>query len=89
MRFSCFTAYDGDEAIERARKLKPRAIVMGVVMPRMNGIDAGMHILDEQPDCKMFFFSGQAATADLLNIAQDRGYSFSIHAEAGAPRRSR
>jgi CheY-like chemotaxis protein len=55
--FTCFTAYDGDEAIERARKLKPRAIVMGVVMPRMNGIDAGMHILDEQPDCKMFFLA--------------------------------
>jgi CheY-like chemotaxis protein len=79
--FTCFTAYDGDEAIERARESKPRAIVMGVIMPRMNGIEAGMHIHDEQPDCKLFFMSGWAGSADLANDARARGYDFSIMAK--------
>jgi YesN/AraC family two-component response regulator len=33
-------ASDGQEAVEKARKLQPDVILMDVSMPRMNGVEA-------------------------------------------------
>lgn len=74
--FCCAPAYDGLQAIEVARQFRPSLIIMGVLMPYMNGVDAAMRISDEQPDCEIIFFSGHAASVDLLNSAVARGYNF-------------
>ena len=39
-------AGDGREAIELARKLRPRVIVMDIAMPKLNGIEATRQIVD-------------------------------------------
>ena len=46
-------AEDGDEAVRIAQELKPEAIVMDVIMPRMNGIDACRDILDLLPETRI------------------------------------
>jgi len=39
-RYVLRTARDGEEAIERARSEQPDLILLDVVMPKMNGLDA-------------------------------------------------
>ena len=72
--YTCAAAYDGDEAIEKAREFQPNLVITGVIMPRMNGIEAAKRIVDEQPACEILFFSGQAYCIDLEAAA--KGYNF-------------
>lgn len=46
-------ASDGDEAIERARALKPDVILIDLQMPRLGGLDAIQVILSETPDSRI------------------------------------
>ena len=49
-----------------------------VMMPRMTGVDLAIHFREAQPDCKVLLFSGQAATADLLEKARAQGHDFDL-----------
>lgn len=71
--YPCGAAYDGDEAIELARQLRPKLIIMDIMMPRMNGIDAARRIQEEQPDCEVIFFTACSASAVLIEEALARG----------------
>ena len=46
-------ASNGFQGIDLALKLRPDVIVMDIVMPEMNGIDATLAILKEWPEAKM------------------------------------
>ena len=54
-------------------------------MPDMNGIDAAIQIRSFLPKCKILLFSGQAATADLLETARQQGHEFEILAKPVHP----
>jgi hypothetical protein len=58
---------------------------MGVVMPRMLGTKAAMIILDEQPECKLFLFSGWKGAGSLFEDLQQRGYIFGVMAKPVHP----
>ncbi len=45
----CGEAADGVEAIEQAKKLKPDLIVLDLVMPRMNGVEAASILNQTMP----------------------------------------
>jgi CheY-like chemotaxis protein len=70
--------YTGTDAVEQARLLRPDLIICDVVMPQMNGIEASILIRKFLPECKILLFSGQAATADLLDAARAQGHNFDI-----------
>jgi CheY-like chemotaxis protein len=76
--FEAFAVYTGTAAVERACSVKPDLVISDVIMPDMNGIEAAIHIRKSLPDCKILLFSGQAATADLLESARAQGYDFEI-----------
>ena len=38
----------------------------------------GIRVRDAHPECKVLLFSGQAATANLLDKARERGYNFEL-----------
>lgn len=46
-------AVDGEEAVSMAKKLKPDVIIMDLIMPRKNGIDATTEIKKKNPDAKI------------------------------------
>ncbi len=83
--FEASAVYTGSGAVERARAEKPDLIISDVIMSDMNGIEAAIHIRKFLPKCKILLFSGQAATADLLENARARGHEFEILAKPVHP----
>lgn len=53
-------AYNGAEAVSVAREFRPDCVVTGVVMPRMDGFQEAIEILQFLPACKFVFMSGSA-----------------------------
>jgi CheY-like chemotaxis protein len=67
------------QAAEKARLIQPNFILMDMIMPDMNGAEAAEIILNQQPNCKIVFITGQAASEALLKEKfKDRGYTL-IH----------
>jgi CheY-like chemotaxis protein len=83
--FEALAVYTGNDAVDQARAQRPDLIVSDVIMPDMNGIEAAIHIRGFLPECKILLFSGQAATADLLENARARGHEFEILAKPVHP----
>jgi CheY-like chemotaxis protein len=83
--FEATAVYSGEKAVEMAKTLQPEMLISDVFMPDMNGIDAAIAIRGALPSCKILLFSGQAATADLLDRARGQGYEFEILAKPVHP----
>jgi CheY-like chemotaxis protein len=79
--FEASAVYTGQAAVESARSIEPDLIISDVIMPDMNGIEAAINIRKFLPGCKILLFSGQAATADLLDHARSQGHEFEIVAK--------
>jgi DNA-binding response OmpR family regulator len=72
-------AYDHPEKAIRARAgLNPALLITDVVMPGTTGIELAIQFRNAQPECKILLFSGQAATADLLEEARAQGHDFDL-----------
>ncbi len=83
--YDASAVYTGNAAVERARSLSPDLIISDVIMPDINGIEAAIRIRKFLPSCKILLFSGQAATADLLETARMQGHEFEILAKPVHP----
>jgi CheY-like chemotaxis protein len=83
--FEVRAVYSGVQALELAPDFKPDMLITDVIMPDLNGIDAAIRIRELLPAIKILLFSGQAATADLLEQARAKGYDFEILAKPVHP----
>jgi CheY-like chemotaxis protein len=83
--FQATAVYSGEKAVETAKTLRPDMLISDVIMTDLNGIDAAIQIRTVLPDCKILLFSGQAATADLLDRARVQGHEFEILAKPVHP----
>jgi CheY-like chemotaxis protein len=83
--YDASAVYTGTAAVESARSLQPDLVISDVIMPDMNGIEAAISIRGFLPTCKILLFSGQAATADLLENARAQGHEFEILAKPVHP----
>jgi len=50
-------AGDGQEALEKVEALRPGIVLMDMVMPRMNGLEATSHIKRRHPEVKVLILS--------------------------------
>ena len=83
--FEARAVYSGEKAVELATAFKPDMMISDVIMADLNGIDAAIRIRALLPGVKILLFSGQAATADLLEKARAEGYEFEILAKPVHP----
>ena len=83
--FETRAVYSGEQALEVAASFQPEMLISDVIMAGVNGIDAAIEIRRMLPQIKVLLFSGQAATADLLEKARARGYDFEILAKPVHP----
>jgi CheY-like chemotaxis protein len=83
--FNARAVYSGEKAVELALAFKPEMIVSDVIMAELNGIDTVIQLRKLFPKIKVLLFSGQAATANLLENARAQGYEFEILAKPVHP----
>lgn len=79
--FEARAVFSGDQVIELLDSFQPEMLITDVVMPGMTGIEVAITVRSRFPDCKILLFSGQAATADLLEQAKTHGHEFEIVAK--------
>jgi DNA-binding response OmpR family regulator len=84
--YTTASAYTGEQAVEVAQAKPPDILITDVIMPGMNGFDLALLMLKLYPGCKVLLFSGQAATAKLLELAESEGHSFEVLAKPVDPR---
>jgi CheY-like chemotaxis protein len=83
--FDARAVYSGEKALELASTFRPDMLISDVIMADLNGIDAAIRVRVLLPGIKILLFSGQAATADLLEKARADGYEFEILAKPVHP----
>jgi|SRR6187402_248240 len=83
--FDARAVYSGESAIETVDSFQPNMLISDVIMTGMTGIEAAIEIRNRLPKCKILLFSGQAATADLLEKARAQGHEFEILAKPVHP----
>jgi CheY-like chemotaxis protein len=76
--YEVVTAYDGPAAIAKARESCPDLVICDVVMPQLNGVETAIAIRQICPNTRVFLFSGQASTTDILKNALAQGHSFEL-----------
>jgi DNA-binding NarL/FixJ family response regulator len=65
-----------EEAIESARRLRPDVVIMDIMLPGMNGIEATKSILFERPDTRILALSNHAGTAFLQAVLAAGGSGY-------------
>ena len=83
--FEARAVYSGERALELAPSFQPDMLISDVIMADLNGIETAIRIRALLPGIKVLLFSGQAATADLLEKARRDGYEFDILAKPVHP----
>jgi PAS domain S-box-containing protein len=68
----CGEAVDGEDAVEKAKQLRPDVILMDVNMPKLNGLNATREIQKVLPDTKVLILS-QHNSAELKREALNAG----------------
>ena len=83
--FESRAAYDGETSVEAAASFLPDMLLTDVILSGMTGIEAAVEIVRILPNCRILLFSGQAATADLMERARANGHDFEIIAKPVHP----
>ena len=63
-------AADGKAAVQRAREIKPDIVVMDIVMPGMNGIEAAYELRQVSPESKVLLMSSYYTPQEALHLSR-------------------
>jgi DNA-binding response OmpR family regulator len=79
--FEARAVFSGEQALKLLESFEPEMLIVDVIMPGITGIEVAIATRSKLPDCKILLFSGQVATADLLEEARTQGHEFEILAK--------
>jgi DNA-binding NarL/FixJ family response regulator len=77
-------AATGEEAIVAARHLRPDVIIMDLVLPDLNGIDATQRILEESPAIRVIVLSARQSPEHLHRALRAGVRGYVVKAAAGS-----
>ena len=83
--FEAHAVYNGEDALEALDSFRPDMLITDVIMTGITGIEVGIAVRVRLPQCKVLLFSGQAATASLLEKARHQGHEFEVLAKPVHP----
>jgi CheY-like chemotaxis protein len=78
----CGEAENGRQAIDKASELQPDVVVLDLVMPEMNGLEAGYEIRQRAPCSKIILLSLHYSPEDGLALAKALGADAFVHKSA-------
>lgn len=67
--------YSGLDAVYRAATFRPEVALLGFVMPKMDGVEAGMNLLKISPKTKIVLIT-EPVPPETLETLKARGYNF-------------
>ena len=73
------TAMDGETCIKKAAELKPDIILMDIMMPRKDGIEAMIEIKKTSPNTRFIMISAIQDIPLRLHILQATHFRFLLH----------
>src|SRR5258708_1388509 len=72
--FEARAVFSGEKAVESLESFQPHMLITDAIMTGMPGLEAAIITRRTLPKRKILPFSGQAATADLLEKARAQGH---------------
>jgi DNA-binding NarL/FixJ family response regulator len=78
----CGEAENGRQAIDKASELQPDVVVLDLVMPGMNGLEAAYEIRQRAPCSKIVLLSLHYSPQDGLALAKALGADAFVHKSA-------
>ena len=83
--YAAEVAYDGASGLASCRQFHPHLVISDVVMPGISGIEVAIEIRRQFPACRILLYSGQAATAQMMDEARLQGHDFELLAKPVHP----
>jgi len=77
-------ASDGEQAVEKAKELQPDLILLDMMLPKLNGIEAAQQICRVAPQAKILFVSSEADSDSIRGAFQAGGSGYVSKMEAAA-----
>jgi len=77
-------ASNGRDAVHCAQQLRPDVIIMDVLMPDLNGIDAAHQIANAQPDTKVIMLSANTDAEHVFRALRAGAIGYLLKASAGS-----
>src|SRR2546423_14996347 len=74
---------NGREAVQMAKKLKPDVVVLDVVMPTLNGVEATRQITKEVPSTKVLILSSYSDDERVLQLIEEGATGYLLKHTAG------
>lgn len=62
--YDVVVAFDGEQAVQAARRYRPQAIVLDIGLPRMSGYDVARVVRQELPEVRLIALSGYGNASD-------------------------
>ena len=79
-------AVDGRDAVEKASKLKPDAVVIDIAMPSLNGLEAVRQILKAVPNAKVLVLTMYDSDPLIQQVLQAGARGYLLKSDAGRDR---
>jgi DNA-binding NarL/FixJ family response regulator len=78
----CGEAENGRQAIDKASQLQPDVVILDLVIPEMNGLEAAYEIRQRAPCSKIILISLHYSSQDGLALAKALGADAFVHKSA-------